>query len=142
MTPRQQLKDQVWLSIAHRIADLSTCLRLKVGCVLLRQDGSVAGTGYNGSLPGAPHCAPETCNLTIRCLWTRHAERSALDYSTGIITTAYLTDEPCLRCTLDLIARGCRRVVYSRNYSPTAPELVERCRVIETYGIVWEQLAS
>ena len=60
--------------------------------------------------------------------------KGALDYSTGIIATAYLTDEPCLRCTLDLIARGCRRVVYSRNYTPTAQELLERFRVIDAYG--------
>lgn len=113
---RRQLKHEVYMRMAQQLARLSTCRRLSVGAVLLRRDGSVAGVGYNGALPGQPHCLPETCNPSARCFNTRHAERSALDYSTGEVAAAYVTHEPCLRCTQDLIARGCRAVYYLRSY--------------------------
>lgn len=60
MDMRSQLKHQTYLAMAQQLSGLSTCLRLHVGCVLLRLDGSVAGVGYNGALPHKPHCAPET----------------------------------------------------------------------------------
>lgn len=87
---RRQLKHEVYMRMAQQLARLSTCRRLSVGAVLLRRDGSVAGVGYNGALPGQPHCAPEICNASARCFNTRHAERSALDYSTGEVAAAYV----------------------------------------------------
>ena len=108
---RADLKNLVYMQIAKTLSQLSTCNRLKVGAVLLGYDGSVVGTGYNGSLPGLTHCDEASCNANQRCLRTRHAERSALDYSQARVATAYVTHELCLRCTQDLIARGCK-VIY------------------------------
>lgn len=48
---RTDLKNLVYMQIAKTLSQLSTCNRLKVGAVLLGYDGSVVGTGYNGSLP-------------------------------------------------------------------------------------------
>ena len=90
---RRQLKHEVYMRMTQQLARLSTCRRLSVGAVLLRRDGSVAGVGYNGALPGQPHCAPEICNASARCFNTRHAERSALDYSTGEVAAAYVTHD-------------------------------------------------
>lgn len=78
---RADLKNHIYMQIAKTLSQLSTCRRLQVGAVLLGNDGSVVGTGYNGSLPGFVHCDETTCNPERRCLRTRHAERSALDYS-------------------------------------------------------------
>lgn len=140
---RQQLKHSVWLAVAREQARLATCCRLAVGCVLLRADGSVAGTGYNGSLPGKPHCTPETCNPSQRCYRTRHAERSALDYSTGDIATAYVTHEPCIRCTQDLIARGCRAVYFLEPYAAKdEAENEAKRRHIEEAGLKWRHALS
>lgn len=118
---RAQLKRAVWIAVASQMAKLSTCLRAQVGCVLLRADGSVAGTGYNGSLPGRKHCESETCNPSARCLRTRHAERSALDYSSGPIHAAYVTHEPCLSCVKDLLARGCEFFYFAERYPTKDP---------------------
>lgn len=134
---RAQLKDQVFLNIARGLARLSTCLRLQVGCLLLRPDGSIAGGGYNGSLPGMEHCSTATCNPQGRCYNTRHAERSALDYSgESLIGTAYVTHEPCLACTRDLVARGCRRIVYGAPYSSSSPEeIAARTKVLQHHKV-------
>ena len=140
---RRHLKHEVYMRMAQQLARLSTCRRLSVGAVLLRRDGSVAGVGYNGVLPGQPHCAPETCNPSARCFNTRHAERSALDYSTGDIAAAYVTHEPCLRCTQDLIARGCRAVYYLRSYDiADAAEARARQYHRETNGVSWIKLGE
>ncbi len=140
---RRQLKHEVYMRMAQQLARLSTCRRLSVGAVLLRRDGSVAGVGYNGALPGQPHCAPEICNPSARCFNTRHAERSALDYSTGDIAAAYVTHEPCLRCTQDLIARGCRAVYYLRSYEiADATEARARSFYRMTNAVSWVQLVE
>jgi dCMP deaminase len=47
--------DKVFMDIAVVFSDRSTCLRIKTGCVIVR-DGRIISTGYNGSAPGAPHC--------------------------------------------------------------------------------------
>ncbi len=140
---RRQLKHEVYMRMAQQLARLSTCRRLSVGAVLLRRDGSVAGVGYNGALPGQPHCQPETCNPSARCFNTRHAERSALDYSTGEVAAAYVTHEPCLRCTQDLIARGCRAVYYLRSYDiADAAEAAARAWHVYSNGVTWRQLGE
>jgi len=138
---RAVLKHSTYMTMATTLSRLSTCHRLKVGAVLLRPDGSVAGVGYNGALPGQPHCDEATCNPSSRCFRTRHAERSALDYSTGDIAAAYVTHEPCLRCTQDLIARGCRSVYFVHEY--VISDVVEskaRCRHRMENSVDWVQM--
>lgn len=138
---RHMLKVRTYLRIAAQLAELSTCLRMRVGVVLLRADGSVAGMGYNGALPGAPHCTPDLCNPSVRCLNTRHAERSALDYSDGKIATACVTHEPCRRCTLDLIARDVKAIYWRHPYASEAEdERAAKLRVVAQHHVLWAQV--
>ena len=137
---RADLKNLVYMQIAKTLSQLSTCNRLKVGAVLLGYDGSVVGTGYNGSLPGLTHCDEASCNVSQRCLRTRHAERSALDYSQGVVAKCYVTHEPCVRCTQDLIARGCREVYYLESYVGADEEKIWRQRHVDEAWVVWVQM--
>ncbi len=142
MSQRAALKDQVFLRMALEISRLGTCCRLKVGCILLRPDGGIASGGFNGALPGMPHCTPETCNPNQRCLHTSHAEENALGFSAGLVSVAYVTDEPCLTCTRALVRRGVRRVVFLRPYASIAEqEKLERTAILEHFGVKWEQIA-
>ena len=141
MSQRAALKDQVFLRMALEISRLGTCCRLKVGCILLRPDGGIASGGFNGALPGMPHCIPETCNPNQRCLHTSHAEENALGFSAGLVSVAYVTDEPCLTCTRALVRRGVRRVVFLRPYtSMVEQEKLERTAILEHFGVQWEQI--
>jgi len=137
---RADLKNHVYMQIAKTLSQLSTCNRLKVGAVLLGSDGSVVGTGYNGSLPGLAHCNEATCNPKRRCLRTRHAERSALDYSQAQVATAYVTHEPCLRCTQDLIAQGCKLIYFEVSYFGSSEETEARERLMSESGACKTQL--
>jgi dCMP deaminase len=49
-------KDETWLVVARAIAEQSTCLRRRVGCVLTNRRGHVLATGWNGVASGQPHC--------------------------------------------------------------------------------------
>lgn len=140
---RSRLKDQVFLGMAQEISRLGTCCRMKVGAILLRPDGGVAAAGFNGALPGMPHCTPETCGPDKRCLHTSHAEENALSFSEGPVTTAYVTHEPCLTCTRALVRRGIRRVVFLHPYTSIAPqEREEREAITRHYGVAWEHLPT
>lgn len=140
-TPRAHLKDEVFLRMALELSRLGTCCRLKVGCILLRPDGGIASGGYNGALPGMPHCTPETCGPGQRCLHTSHAEENALGFCDGLVQAAYVTDEPCLTCTRALVRRGIRRVVFLRPYASIAEqERMEREAILRHFGVEWLHL--
>jgi dCMP deaminase len=141
MSERAALKDQVFLRMAAEISRLGTCCRLKVGCILLRPDGGLASGGFNGALPGMPHCTPETCGPDKRCMHTSHAEENALSFCDGTVSVAYVTDEPCLVCSRALVRRGVRRVVFARAYTSIAEqERLERQAILDHFGVKWEQL--
>ena len=136
---RSRLKDEVFLRMALEISRLGTCCRLKVGAILLRPDGGVAAAGFNGALPGMPHCTPDTCGPDQRCLHTSHAEENALSFCDGPVATAYVTHEPCLTCTRALVRRGVRRVVFRHAYTSMAEqERIERDAITTHYSVAWE----
>jgi dCMP deaminase len=138
---RSALKDEVFLRMATELSRLGTCCRLKVGAVLLRPDGGIASAGFNGALPGMPHCTPETCHPGQRCLHTSHAEENALGFSDGPVSTAYVTHEPCLACTRSLVRRGVRRVVFNHPYTSIAEqEAQERAAILAHFGVKWERV--
>jgi len=137
---RRALKDEVFLRMATELSRLGTCCRLQVGAVLLRPDGGIGAAGFNGALPGMPHCTPETCRPGQRCLHTSHAEENALSFCDGQLAVAYVTHEPCLACTRSLIRRGVRRVVFANPYQSIAPqEAEERASILAHFGVAWEQ---
>ena len=138
---RQDLKNEVFMKMALEISRLGTCNRLKVGAILLREDGSIASGGFNGSLSGMRHCEPETCNSNCRCLHTAHAEENAIFFSEGEIYVAYVTHEPCLVCTRMLARRGVKVVYYNKPYNSIADqERSERQEIIDAKKIQWIHL--
>ena len=48
-------KDNYYLNIAETVAERSTCLRKKVGCVIVNHD-EIISTGYNGAPRGRKNC--------------------------------------------------------------------------------------
>ena len=94
------------------------------GCVLVR-DRFVLTTGYNGSLPGHPHCDNVGCLVVDNhCVRTNHAEINALVQATihGINVkgaTAYITNMSCTTCAKALIAAGIIRVVVFSDFHDT-----------------------
>lgn len=116
--------DQHFMSIAHTVAQRSTCPRASVGCVLTF-DNRILTTGHNGSPSKFPHCIDVGCLMAdghcVRCI---HAEQNAIIQGArdGIHianATCYTTHFPCFICAKMLINAGVLRVVYSVEYGDT-----------------------
>ena len=74
--------DEYFMRIAHEVATRSTCPRLAVGAVVVR-DKRILTTGYNGSPSGMPHCEDIGCLIRVvdgreSCQRTLHAEQNAI----------------------------------------------------------------
>lgn len=113
--------DQYFMVQAVLLASRSTCKRLSVGAVLVRDKRIIAG-GYNGSVSGDDHCIDEGCYLRDgHCVRTIHAEMNAILQCArfGMSTdgaSLYVTDFPCLQCTKSLLQAGIKEINYIRNY--------------------------
>ena len=112
--------DQYFMIQAALLASRSTCNRLSVGAVLVRDKRIIAG-GYNGSVSGDDHCIDAGYLRDGHCVRTIHAEMNAILQCAkfGISTdgaSLYVTDFPCLQCTKSLLQAGIREINYIRNY--------------------------
>lgn len=124
--------DQYFMLQAVLLSLRSTCTRLSVGAILVRDQRMIAG-GYNGSVSGDKHCIDDGCYMVDgHCLRTIHAEMNAVLQCAkfGIPTDGaelYVTDFPCLQCTKMLLQAGVKKIHYLRNYhnDPYALELLK-----------------
>jgi dCMP deaminase len=125
--------DEYFMRIAHEVATRSTCPRLAVGAVVVR-DKRILTTGYNGSPSGMPHCEDVGCLIRIvdgrkSCQRTLHAEQNAIIQAAyhGVSvrgSVLYCTHQPCLLCVKMIINAGIEEVRYSGGYpDPLAVEL-------------------
>ncbi len=116
--------DEYFLKLAMLASERATCPRMHCGCVLVK-DRFVLATGYNGSLPGQPHCEDVGCLIVDNhCVRTNHAEINALVQAArhGVSTvgaTAYITNMSCTTCAKALIAAGIKRVVVFSDFHDT-----------------------
>ena len=121
---------EYFAEIALLVSSRSTCLRRKVGAVLVRNKRLLT-TGYNGAPSGVAHC------LEVGCLRDQmgvpsgerhelcrglHAEQNAIIQAAthGISIEGadlYCTNLPCIICTKMLLNAGIRRVFYLDGYA-------------------------
>ena len=121
--------DEYFMEMAFLVSKRSTCLRRRVGAVIVR-DKHVISTGYNGSPRGTKHCEELGCirqQLNIPS-GTRHelcrgvhAEQNAITQAAYFCTsvanaTIYTTTFPCSMCAKILINAGITEVVYADGY--------------------------
>lgn len=148
---KQGLRDSAMLTIAEVYADMSTCARMHVGAIIVRQ-GRTMGTGYNGAPAGLPHCAHDCdcapagmyhagdCASLVPCRTSVHAEANAIAFSAhhGVATagaTMYTTLSPCVPCAQLIINAGLVRVVYRDEYrDPAGIDLLRAARVEVVQG--------
>ena len=109
--------EEYFMSTAMLLSCRSSCNRLHVGCVLVKNN-RIISAGYNGFLPGAPHKSIIVNNHEIA---TVHAEQNAISdcASRGVSVkdaTAYITHFPCINCAKILAASGIKEIVYLNDY--------------------------
>jgi dCMP deaminase len=124
--------DEWGLELAVTVARRADCTRRRVGAVLMTQDHSIVATGYNGAAPGKPGCltagacprgrsgvAPGSSYDTGAgaCI-ALHAEQNALLRATWqdmLMSTLFVTDEPCDGCWRMISGTPIERVVWPDN---------------------------
>lgn len=109
--------DEYFISSALLIASRSSCNRLHVGCLLVK-DNRIISAGYNGFLAGLPH---ESVVVNNHEQNTVHAEQNAISdcAKRGVNTneaTAYITHYPCINCAKILLAAGIKEIKYYHDY--------------------------
>lgn len=135
--------DDYFMKIAEDVASRATCIRRKVGAVIVK-DKWIISTGYNGAPSNISHCTEETCLRTkynvpsgerhelCRGL---HAEQNAIIQAAlhGVSikgATIYCTHQPCSICTKMLINSGIKKFVFSAPYlDPLADEMVHEAGI-------------
>ena len=144
--------DEYFMRLAHQVATRTTCLRRSVGAVAVSPDHRILGTGYNGALPGAPHCADAGGCLREQLgvpsgqrqeiCRAQHAEANICNSAArhGIRlegATVYVTNQPCTTCVKAMVTSGIRRVVFDGSYPD---ELA--CRLAKEAGMELVSMAE
>ena len=125
--------DEYFMELARAVATRSTCLRRQVGAVAVSGDHRILGTGYNGALPGTPHCEETGClrqQMNIpsgerqEICRAQHAEANICNVAAryGIPlegATMYITHQPCTTCVKALATSGIKRVIFEGEYPDT-----------------------
>lgn len=114
-------RDQIYMEIAEVVAKRSTCLRKKVGAVLVKNN-HILGTGYNGAAKEQDGCDEVGCDIVDNhCVRTIHAEVNAVISAAvnGVSTDGailYSTCKPCFRCYGFLKNANIKEVFYVQDY--------------------------
>jgi dCMP deaminase len=131
------------MQIAVLVSSRSTCIRRKVGAVLVKEKRILA-TGYNGAPSGLKHCFETGClreelgvpsgekHELCRGL---HAEQNAIIQSAyhGVSikgSILYITCHPCSVCSKMIINSGIKEVVIKEDYpDKIASQLLEEAGI-------------
>jgi len=136
--------DQYFMKAAFLVSERSTCLRRKVGAVLVK-DKQILATGYNGAPSGIPHCDSQGClrsELNIpsgqrhEICRGLHAEQNVILQAAchGVSTknsSLYITNAPCSICAKMIINAGIKELVVFDEYpDKMALEFIDQAKII------------
>ncbi len=121
--------DDYFMEIAETVATRSTCVRRRVGAILVK-DKRILATGYNGVPSGIRHCAEMGClreKLEIpsgerhELCRGLHAEQNAIIQCAlhGVSlkgAVLYSTTQPCVLCSKMLINAGIKAIYFQGDY--------------------------
>ena len=148
-------QDEFYMKLAYSYAEQSTCLRRKVGAVIVR-DGRQLSAGYNGAPPKIAHCTSDTCIRTKLNIHSGqqqelcrggHAEQNAIANAAenGVAikgSTLYCTTQPCIYCSKAIARAGIVRIVYAESYANGMDELTKEMLQnikVEKYEFICKQ---
>jgi dCMP deaminase len=110
--------DEYFMSIALIASCRSSCQRLHVGCVIVKNN-RIISMGYNGFISGAPH---KSRIIEGHEQSTIHSEINAITDCArrGVsleLTKIYITHFPCLNCFKSIAGCGIKEIIYNEDYN-------------------------
>ncbi|HEY3375674.1 MAG TPA: cytidine/deoxycytidylate deaminase family protein [Candidatus Aquicultor sp.] len=141
--------DEYFMNIARQVSERSTCIRRKIGAVVVR-DKRILTTGYNGAPSGIRHCYDVGCLRQERGIASGerhelcrglHAEQNAIIQAAlyGVAVrggSIYCTHQPCSLCAKMLINAGILEILYVEGY----PDLLSQ-DLLQEAGVQVTKLA-
>ena len=107
-----------FMSVAELTAQLSHATRLKVGCVIVK-DNRILSVGYNGMPAGWDNCCEDEHDKTKDDVI--HAESNALtklasstESSEGAVL--FITHSPCIHCAKLIYQAKIKKIIYRYTY--------------------------
>lgn len=144
-------KDQYFMELAEIVSKRSTCIKRKVGAILIK-DNHILSTGYNGAPSGFTHCTAQTCvrqklkpgehpelcrgvHAEANCVIQAALHGTSIDGN----TTLYCTTFPCMSCLKLLMNAKVNRIVYKEGYfmeNKVKQDLVDESKMkIEQFSV-------
>ncbi|MDZ7665833.1 MAG: cytidine/deoxycytidylate deaminase family protein [Desulfotignum sp.] len=135
-----------FMGIADLVAGRATCIRRKVGAVLVK-DRRILCSGYNGAPAGLPHCKETGClrrqlnvpsGVKHELCRGVHAEQNVIIQAAyhGVAVAGaslYCTNQPCSICAKMLINAGIQEIYFRDGYDdPLAMDMFDRAGVTLT----------
>ena len=124
--------DEYFKSIVQITATRSSCERLKVGCLFVKNNRIIA-QGYNGYIVGCRHKMIMKDNHNIA---TIHAEQNTIAdcAKRGVSCNdceAYITHYPCYNCMKLIVSSGISSIKYISDYTndPLVSDLANEANV-------------
>jgi len=107
-----------YMDIAERTSELSYAEKLKVGCVIVR-DNRILSIGYNGTPSGWSNVCEKDGKSKPEVL---HAEANALmklakSTETSEQAILFITHEPCIECAKLIYQAGITTIYYKNKYT-------------------------
>lgn len=147
--------EEYMMVLAITASSRASCIRRRVGCILVNELNHVVATGYNGPPSGVTNCTDTPCagakfksgqGLSI-CQAT-HAEINAMNqagkhYGIRLINRAFVTAKPCTICFNELIDwPGMEKIYYFQDYphnyeSNPNVELIDIKSILSDNSIVY-----
>ena len=134
--------EEYFLNIARVVSSRGSCVRRKVGFVLVNGRNQILSTGYNGKASGLVNCLEVPCagadspsGSNLDACEALHAEQNALLQCPDVsqIVKAYGTTAPCITCVKLFLNTGCREIVFLDDY----PHSESSKRIWEKAGRIW-----
>lgn len=126
-----------FMEITKLVASRSTCIRRKVGAILVK-DKRILATGYNGAPSGLKHCEEIGCLRETSSIASgeRHELCRGLHAEQNVIVQAayygisiansdlFCTNKPCAICAKLIINAGIKRVYFEADYNDQLSEML------------------
>lgn len=136
--------DEYFMEMAELTSERSTCLRRKVGAVIV-VDKRIVATGYNGAPKGLPHCEDQGGCLREKLgvpsgqrhelCRALHAEQNAIIQAAVMGNSIdgasiFITHQPCVICAKMIINAGITRIVVRNGYPDSlAQEMLDQAGI-------------
>ncbi|MBU2540482.1 MAG: cytidine/deoxycytidylate deaminase family protein [Candidatus Omnitrophica bacterium] len=135
--------DEYFMDIAKLVGKRSTCLRRRVGAIIVK-NRRILATGYNGTPCGIRHCDEVGCiRIKLKVPSGQrhelcrglHAEQNVLLqaalYGISVESASlYITNQPCIICAKMIINAGIEEVVIADGYPDTmAKEFLKEAKI-------------